>query len=232
MTDYKKRAETLHRVAGLLREKKKDLAKMVTMEMGKLVAQAEGEIKLSAEIFDYYANNAQSFLADKILSPSQGEAIIRHSPIGVLLGVQPWNFPFYQVARFAAPNIMVGNTILIKHASIVPQCAIAIEEIFIEAGAPAGLYTNLLISGKRATALVCDKRIKGVSLTGSEAAGASIATEAGKHLKKSVLELGGSDAFIGAIHRLAAFIGRTDRNASLTPSRCLVSSTPARDAAT
>ncbi len=195
-TDYKKRAEILHKVAGLLREKKKDLAKMVTMEMGKLVAQAEGEIKLSAEIFDYYANNAQSFLADKILSPSHGEAIVRHSPIGVLLGVQPWNFPFYQVARFAAPNIMVGNTILIKHASIVPQCAIAIEEIFIEAGAPVGLYTNLLISGKRATALVSDKRIKGVSLTGSEAAGASVAAEAGKHLKKSVLELGGSDAFI------------------------------------
>ena len=196
MTDYKKRAETLHKVADLLREKKKDLAKMVTMEMGKLIAQAEGEIKLSAEIFDYYANNAQSFLADKNLSPSHGEAIVRHSPIGVLLGVQPWNFPFYQVARFAAPNIMVGNTILIKHASIVPQCAIAIEEIFKQAGAPAGLYTNLLISGKRATALVSDKRIKGVSLTGSEAAGASIAAEAGKHLKKSVLELGGSDAFI------------------------------------
>ena len=195
-TDYKKRAEILHKVAGLLREKKKDLAKMVTMEMGKLVAQAEGEIKLSAEIFDYYASNAQSFLADKILSPTHGEAMVRHSPIGVLLGVQPWNFPFYQVARFAAPNIMVGNTILIKHASIVPQCAIAIEEIFIEAGAPVGLYTNLLISGKRATALVSDKRIKGVSLTGSEAAGASIAAEAGKHLKKSVLELGGSDAFI------------------------------------
>ena len=196
MTDYKKRAETLHKVADLLREKKKDLAKMVTMEMGKLIVQAEGEIKLSAEIFDYYANNAQSFLADKNLSPSHGEAIVRHSPIGVLLGVQPWNFPFYQVARFAAPNIMVGNTILIKHASIVPQCAIAIEEIFKQAGAPAGIYTNLLISGKRATALVSDKRIKGVSLTGSEAAGASIAAEAGKHLKKSVLELGGSDAFI------------------------------------
>ena len=154
MTDYKKRAETLHKVADLLREKKKDLAKMVTMEMGKLIAQAEGEIKLSAEIFDYYANNAQSFLVDKNLSPSHGEAIVRHSPIGVLLGVQPWNFPFYQVARFAAPNIMVGNIILIKHASIVPQCAIAIEEIFKQAGAPAGLYTNLLISGKRATALV------------------------------------------------------------------------------
>ena len=195
-TDYKQRAEILHKVAGLLRKKKKELAKMITLEMGKLVAQAEGEIKLSAEIFDYYAKHAEGFLADKILEPTHGEALVRHSPIGVLLGVQPWNFPFYQVARFVAPNIMVGNTILLKHASIVPQCGIAIEEIFKEAGAPVGLYTNLLISGKRATALVSDKRIKGVSLTGSEAAGASIAAEAGKHLKKSVLELGGSDAFI------------------------------------
>ena len=187
-TDYKKRSEILYKVAGLLREKKKDLAKMITLEMGKLVTQAEGEIKLSAEIFDYYAKHAESFLADKILDPVHGAALIRQSPIGTLLGVQPWNFPFYQVARFVAPNIMVGNTILIKHASIVPQCGIAIEEIFKQAGAPVGLYTNLLISGKRATALVSDKRIKGVSLTGSESAGASIAAEAGKYLKKSVLE--------------------------------------------
>lgn len=195
-TPYSTRAALLHNVAGLLRKKKKDLAKLITLEMGMLVSQAEGEIKLSAEIFDYYANNAEAFLQDKILNPIHGQALIRHTPIGVLLGVQPWNFPFYQVARFAAPNIMVGNTILIKHASIVPQCAIAIEELFLEAGAPIGLYTNLLISGKRAFEMVSDKRIKGVSLTGSEAAGASLATEAGKHLKKSVLELGGSDAFI------------------------------------
>ena len=195
-TGYKLRAELLHKVAGLLRAKKKDLAKLITLEMGKLISQAEGEIKLSAEIFDYYANNAEKFLSDKILNPAHGQALVRQSPIGVLLGVQPWNFPFYQVARFAAPNIMVGNTILIKHASIVPQCAIALENIFKEANAPIGLYTNLLISGKRASALVADKRIKGVSLTGSEDAGASIAAAAGKNLKKSVLELGGSDAFI------------------------------------
>ncbi len=195
-TPFSTRAKLLHNVAGVLRKNKKNLAELITLEMGKLVSQAEGEIKLSAEIFDYNANNAEAFLSDKILKPIHGQALIRHSPIGVLLGVQPWNFPFYQVARFAAPNIMVGNTILIKHASIVPQCAIAIEELFLEAGATVGLYTNLLISGKRASALVSDTRIKGVSLTGSEAAGASIATEAGKHLKKSVLELGGSDAFI------------------------------------
>jgi succinate-semialdehyde dehydrogenase/glutarate-semialdehyde dehydrogenase len=195
-TDYQTRAQLLYTVAGLLRAKKNELAKLITLEMGKLLSHAEGEIKLSAEIFDYYAKNAESFLADKILNPVHGKALIRYSPVGVLLGVQPWNFPFYQVARFAAPNIMIGNTVLIKHASNVPQCAIAIEEIFLEAGAQIGLYTNLLVSGKRATELVADKRIRGISLTGSETAGASIAAEAGKHIKKSVLELGGSDAFI------------------------------------
>jgi succinate-semialdehyde dehydrogenase / glutarate-semialdehyde dehydrogenase len=195
-TSYQQRASILHKVAALMRKKKESLSKLITLEMGKLIAQAEGEIDLSAAIFDYYANNGENFLADKQLTPQYGKAFIRHSPIGVLLGVEPWNFPFYQVARFAAPNIMIGNTVLVKHASLVPQCGIAIEELFKEAGAPTGLYTNLLISGKRATALVADERIKGVSLTGSEEAGASIAATAGKNLKKSVLELGGSDAFI------------------------------------
>ena len=195
-TDYQTRSQLLYTVAGLLRAKKKELAKMITLEMGKLVSHAEGEVKLSAEIFDYYAKNAEGFLADKILNPVHGKALIRYSPVGVLLGIQPWNFPFYQVARFAAPNIMIGNTVLIKHAANVPQCAMAIEEIFAEAGAPLGLYTNLLISHPQAAKLIADKRIKGVSLTGSEVAGASVAAEAGKHIKKSVLELGGSDAFI------------------------------------
>ena len=195
-TDYKLRAQLLYKVAGLLRANKKELAQMITLEMGKLLTHAEGEIKLSAEIFDYYAKNAEGFLADKLLNPVHGKALIRYSPIGVLLGIQPWNFPFYQVARFAAPNLMIGNTVLIKHAANVPQCAIAIEELFTEAGAPLGLYTNLLVSHQRITELVADKRVKGVSLTGSETAGASVAAEAGKHIKKSVLELGGSDAFI------------------------------------
>ncbi|SHN00618.1 NAD-dependent succinate-semialdehyde dehydrogenase [Flavobacterium xinjiangense] len=195
-TSYAERAKILHKVAKIMRDKKESLAKIITLEMGKLIAQAEGEILLSADIFDYYADNAADFLADKHLEPEFGSALIRFSPIGIILGVEPWNFPFYQVARFAAPNLMVGNTVLVKHASSVPQCAIAIEELFNEAGAPVGLYTNLLISGKRASALVSDKRIKGVALTGSEEAGANIAAEAGKNLKKSVLELGGSDAFI------------------------------------
>ena len=195
-TTYKQRADLLHKVAALMREKKESLAILITLEMGKLISQAKGEIDLSADIFDYYAVNGAKFLADRSLSPQYGKAFIRYSPVGVLLGVQPWNFPFYQVARFAAPNLMIGNTVLLKHASIVPQCAIAIEDLFKEAGAPAGVYTNLLISGKRASALVSDERIKGVSLTGSEEAGASIAAEAGKNLKKSVLELGGNDVFI------------------------------------
>ena len=195
-TPYAHRADLLHKVADLLRKKKAKLAELITLEMGKPIAQAEGEIDLSAAIFDYYATNGEEFLADKPLSPDFGQAFVRFSAVGVLLGVQPWNFPFYQVARFAAPNIMVGNTIVLKHASIVPQCGIALNELFKEAGAPIGLYTNLLISGKRASALVSDKRIKGVSLTGSEEAGASVAMEAGKNLKKSVLELGGNDAFI------------------------------------
>lgn len=195
-TDYQTRAQLLYAVAGLLRAKRKELAKMITLEMGKLVSHAEGEIKLSAEIFDYYAKNAESFLADKVLNPVHGKALIRYSPVGLLLGIQPWNFPFYQVARFAAPNIMIGNTVLIKHAMNVPQCAIAIEEIFAEAGAPLGLYTNLLISHEQTSKIIGDKRVRGLSLTGSEVAGAIVAAEAGKHVKKSVLELGGSDAFI------------------------------------
>ena len=195
-TDYQTRAQVLYTVAGLLRAKRKDLAHMITLEMGKLFSHAEGEIKLSAEIFDYYAKNAEAFLADKILNPVHGKALIRYSPVGILLGVQPWNFPFYQVARFAAPNIMIGNTVLVKHAANVPQCAIAIEEIFAEAGAPLGLYTNLLLSHTQTSTLIADKRIRGISLTGSETAGANVAAEAGKHIKKSVLELGGSDAFI------------------------------------
>jgi succinate-semialdehyde dehydrogenase/glutarate-semialdehyde dehydrogenase len=195
-TSYEERADLLRKVAKLMRIKKSELAKTITLEMGKLLSQAEGEIDLSADIIDYYADNAEAFLADKVLDPENGEALIRNSPIGVLLGVMPWNFPFYQVVRFAAPNIMVGNTILLKHASIVPQCAASIEKLFEEVNALEGLYTNLYITGKQASVLVSDKRIKGVSLTGGEKAGASIAIEAGKNLKKVVLELGGNDAFI------------------------------------
>jgi succinate-semialdehyde dehydrogenase / glutarate-semialdehyde dehydrogenase len=195
-TSYEHRAKLLYNVAKLLRERKSELAKIITLEMGKLIAQAEGEIDLSANIFEYYAKHGATFLADKYLNPEYGKAYYKHSPIGTILGVEPWNFPFYQVARFAAPNLMIGNTVIVKLASLVPQCAIAIEKIFLDASAPTGVYTNLQISGKRASGVVSDTRIKGVSLTGSEEAGSSIAEQAGKYIKKSVLELGGNDAFI------------------------------------
>lgn len=195
-TSFEKRAALLHKVAKLMRDRKSELSGLITLEMGKIISQSEGEIDLSANILDYYADNGAEFLADTRLKPESGEAFIRYSPKGVLFGVMPWNFPFYQVVRFAAPNIMAGNTILLKHASMVPQCAIAIEKLFLDAGAAEGLYTNLMISGKRSSGLISDERIKGVSITGSEAAGSSVAEAAGKNLKKSVLELGGSDAFI------------------------------------
>jgi succinate-semialdehyde dehydrogenase/glutarate-semialdehyde dehydrogenase len=195
-TSYDVRTNLLHKVASLMRKEKDLLAKLITLEMGKLLKESEGEIDLSADIIDYYADNGAKFLADQTLKIELGEAIVRHSPIGVLLGIEPWNFPFYQVARFAAPNIMIGNVVLVKHASNVPQCGIAIEKLFKEAGAPEGVYTNLLIPGSKVGVLLTDKRIKGASLTGSETAGASLAEAAGKNLKKSVLELGGSDAFI------------------------------------
>ncbi|MBB5638375.1 succinate-semialdehyde dehydrogenase/glutarate-semialdehyde dehydrogenase [Pedobacter cryoconitis] len=195
-TSYVQRAELLHGVAKLMREQKDQLSKLITLEMGKLIAQSYGEIALSADIIDYYATNGEAFLSDQKLETEFGEAYIKSTPIGVLLGVEPWNFPFYQVARFAAPNIMAGNVVLVKHASNVPQCALAIQELFVQAGAPKGVYTNLFVSGTRIEDVVANPRIKGVSLTGSEVAGASIATAAGKFLKKSVLELGGSDAFI------------------------------------
>lgn len=195
-TTYDKRAQILNKVASLLKEKKTELAKLITTEMGKLIKQAEYEIDYAINIFEYYAKNGEEFLKDEPLKVESGEAFIRKSPVGVLLGVEPWNFPFYQVARFAAPNIMIGNTILLKHASNVPQCAKAIDDIFKEANAPEGLYTNLFISGSKVSKLINDKRIQGASLTGSEHAGSSLAEIAGKNIKKSVLELGGSDPFI------------------------------------
>lgn len=195
-TSFEERAKVLNKVASIIKERKPELSKLITLEMGKLIKQAEYEIDYAVSIFEYYAKNAKTFLADEPLKVETGEAFIRKSPIGVLLGVEPWNFPFYQVARFAAPNIMIGNTILLKHASNVPQCAKAIEDIFKESGAPEGLYTNLFVSGSKISKIIDDSRIQGASLTGSEKAGASLAEAAGKNIKKSVLELGGSDPFI------------------------------------
>jgi succinate-semialdehyde dehydrogenase/glutarate-semialdehyde dehydrogenase len=173
-----------------------DFARLATLEMGKLIEQARGEVVLSAEIIDYYAKNAERFLAPQQLKPSSGEAEVVSTPLGVLLGVQPWNFPYYQLARFAAPNLMAGNVVMVKHAGCVPQCAIAFEKLWLEAGAPVGAYTNLLISHDQVNLVIDDARIKGVALTGGVEAAKGIAARAGQNLKKSTMELGGSDAFI------------------------------------
>ncbi|MBA0049543.1 NAD-dependent succinate-semialdehyde dehydrogenase [Streptomyces sp. AJS327] len=198
-SSFPQRAKVVLRAAGMLREYKDDYARLLTLEMGKLYREALDEVRLSAEILEYYANNAEDFLAPETLSvasPDEGEARVVSEPMGVLLGIQPWNFPYYQLARFAAPNLMAGNVVLVKHASIVPQSAGAVERLFLEAGAPEGVYTNLYASKEQVNALIADDRVQGVALTGGEAAGAAVAGEAGKQLKKNTLELGGSDALI------------------------------------
>lgn len=193
---YAGRAVVVARAAAIMREHVEDFARPVTLEMGKLIAEARGEVMLSADILDYYAENAERFLAPERLTPRTGEAEVESSPLGVLFGVEPWNFPYYQLARFAAPNLMAGNVVMVKHAGSVPQCALAFEKLWLEAGAPAGTYTNLYISYDQANHVIDDPRIKGVALTGSATAGKSIAARAGQNLKKSTMELGGSDAFI------------------------------------
>lgn len=200
-TDWRRRSFTgrsvvLKRAAALMRERSQSLAEVITREMGKLMAQSLGEVALSAAILDYYADHAEQFLAPEKLTTPKGEAMVESSPMGVLFGVEPWNYPYYQIARFAAPNLMAGNVVMVKHASSVPQCALAFEQLLHDAGAPDGAYTNLFASKEQVAQIIEDPRIKAVALTGSEAAGAIVAAQAGKHLKKSTLELGGSDAFI------------------------------------
>ena len=159
LTTFAERAAIVTKAATLLRERTDEFATLVTLEMGKLIAEARGEVALSADIIDYYAWNAEDFLAPQELKPKSGEAVIESSPFGVLFGVQPWNFPYYQLARFAAPNLMAGNVIMVKHAGCVPQCAIAFEKLWKDAGAPAGAYTNLLISYEQVNRVIDDSRI-------------------------------------------------------------------------
>ncbi len=190
------RKAVVKKAAAILREKLDEFAKPITLEMGKLFREAQGEVELSADILDYYADNAERFLAPEKLKVKEGEAFVESEPLGVLFCVEPWNFPYYQLARVAGPNLMVGNTLIVKHAPNVPQCALAFEKLFLDAGAPVGAYANVFLTNEQAAAAVADKRIKGVALTGSERAGAAVASEAGQALKKSTMELGGSDAFI------------------------------------
>ncbi len=190
------RKSVLKTAASLMRTKRRDFAQLLTLEMGKLLREAGGEVDLSADILDYYADNAEQFLAPKQLKVDHGEAIVENAPLGVIFCVEPWNFPYYQLARIAGPNLMVGNTLIVKHARNVPQSALAFENLLLDAGAPAGVYTNVFLSNEQAAVTIADKRIKGVALTGSERAGSAVAVEAGKALKKCTMELGGSDAFI------------------------------------
>lgn len=195
-TTFSERAIIVTKAAAIMRARIDEFAHHATLEMGKLVDEARDEVMLSADILDYYASNAEEFLSPQHLKPSSGEAMVENSPLGVLFGIQPWNFPYYQLSRFAAPNLMAANVVMVKHARCVPQCAIAFEKMWLEAGAPVGVYTNLRISHDQVNFVIDDHRIKGVAFTGSIEAGKNVAARAGFSLKKSTMELGGNDAFI------------------------------------
>jgi succinate-semialdehyde dehydrogenase/glutarate-semialdehyde dehydrogenase len=192
------RAALVRRVGELHLERRQELAEIIVREMGKPMEQALGEVDFSADIYAYYADNATDLMRDEAITllAGEGSALIRRSSLGVLLGIMPWNFPYYQVARFAGPNLIIGNTILLKHAEQCPESAAAIAQIMLDAGFPEGAYTNLYVSHDQISTVIADRRVQGVSLTGSERAGAAVAEIAGRNLKKVVLELGGSDPFI------------------------------------
>ncbi len=204
------RAALITRVADLHDERADELADIIVREMGKPHDEAKGEVEFSALIYRYYANNAETFLADESIDllDGSGDAVIRRRPVGVLLGIMPWNFPYYQVARFAGPNLAVGNTILLKHAPQCPESAAAIQSIFDEAGFPEGAYVNIYATNDQVADIIASPIVQGVSLTGSERAGAAVAEIAGRNLKKVVLELGGSDPFI--------VLGSDDLDATVT----------------
>jgi len=193
---HAERAVVLHKAASLLRAHVDDFARLATLEMGKRISEARAEVQFSADILAYYAEHAEAFLAPAELHPRHGHAHIESSPTGALFCVEPWNFPYYQLARVAGPQLMAGNVLVVKHAGCVPQCAMAFEKLLLDAGAPAGAYTNLRISYEQSDRVIDDPRIRGVALTGSVAAGRKVAARAGQALKKSTMELGGSDAFI------------------------------------
>ncbi|MCX2711032.1 MULTISPECIES: NAD-dependent succinate-semialdehyde dehydrogenase [unclassified Mycolicibacterium] len=192
------RVALIRKVAALHNERRDELAAIIVREMGKPLDQATGEVEFSAAIYEFYADNAAKFLADEPIEllDGEGSALIRRGPVGVLLGIMPWNYPYYQVARFAGPNLTLGNTILLKHAPQCPESAAAIQQIFDDAGYPEGAYVNIYATNEQVADIIADPRVQGVSLTGSERAGAAVAEIAGRNLKKVVLELGGSDPFI------------------------------------
>ena len=192
------RAAMIRRVGELHTERREQLAQIITREMGKPIEQALGEVDFCVAIYDFYADNGEKLMADEPIELLEGDgsAFVRRSSLGVLLGIMPWNYPYYQVARFAGPNLVIGNTILLKHAPQCPESAEAMEQMFHDAGFPDGAYVNIYASNEQIEWVIADPRVRGVSLTGSERAGAAVAATAGKNLKKVVLELGGSDPFI------------------------------------
>jgi succinate-semialdehyde dehydrogenase/glutarate-semialdehyde dehydrogenase len=196
-TSASERAALVRRAAELHRERRDELAAIIVREMGKPLSHAYGEVDFAADITEYYADNAETITKDQPIDIlGEGTAVIRRSPIGPLLGIMPWNFPYYQVARFAAPNLVVGNTIILKHAPQCPESAAAIAAIYKDAGFPEGAYVNVYASNDQAATIIADPRVAGVSVTGSERAGAAVAALAGANLKKVALEMGGSDPFI------------------------------------
>lgn len=190
------RCKLLAQAAKVLRERRDEFAELITLEMGKLAGEARAEIKKCALACDYYAEHAAGFLADELIETDASRSLVAHQPLGTVLAVMPWNFPFWQAIRCAAPALAAGNTVLLKHASNVPQCALAIERVFEDAGFPEGVFRTLLVGSDAVENLIADPRVHAVSLTGSDRAGRAVAAHAGKHLKKAVLELGGSDPFI------------------------------------
>ncbi|ECB9355722.1 aldehyde dehydrogenase family protein [Salmonella enterica subsp. enterica serovar Saintpaul] len=190
------RLPVLHKLADLIDSRVEELAKIASQEMGKLIEQSRGEVKLCAQIARYYADNAKQFLAPVSYKTEFGDAWVEHHPIGVIMAVEPWNFPYYQLMRVLAPNLAAGNPVLAKHASIVPHCAETFAHLVREAGAPEGAWTNLFISSDQVANIIADPRVQGAALTGSEKAGSAVAAQAAKHIKKSTLELGGNDVFV------------------------------------
>lgn len=190
------RLQVLKKMADLIDSRAEELAKTASIEMGKLINQSRGEVELCAQIARYYAENAERFLAPTRYPSELGEAWVENHPIGVLVAVEPWNFPYYQLMRVLAPNLAAGNPVLAKHAANVPHCATLFEELVREAGAPEGAWTNLFVSSDQIASLIADDRVQGAALTGSERAGSAVAQQAGKYLKKTTLELGGNDVFV------------------------------------
>ncbi len=195
-TTFAERAAIVRRAGELLRERQHDLAYLMAIEMGKPLRDGRAEALKCAACCDYYAEHAESFLADEEVATDAGRSFISHAPLGVVLAVMPWNFPLWQVVRFAAPALMAGNVGLLKHAPNVPQCALALERLFHDAGLPPAAFRTLLVGNEPVARLLADPRVAAVTLTGSERAGVAVGSAAGQHLKKSVLELGGSDPFI------------------------------------